>query len=614
MPLSENATMTLVRCAAIVTLAVCNFAPLTFAAEQTKTADEVERLIADLNRDDFLTREAANRELQQLARHPERAEEIARSVRQALAAVDLNYEARRRLERLSRRLPPTALRPPDIGDDELDRLVADLDGGDYADRVGAAARLAMLVEVPAGACRTIQRLRPLRRSPALSRQTRERIDPLWDRAQLVWLTSPPAAWQWPAVGQEEIEYWLDLLTRPAPPAADNAALEESRARLERRRRLSDREIAREELLALLVRDDQTARVKAALDVRLADAALDADARHRLEELSGWARPWLAVEGWNEHKLASLLELPVGVPYQAPMAPRAALFDQVNEQVAHCVSDAALRPGDYPVGVFFPHPSALRSDWQFVLFNLPTPRGRLAYHYQLKLHRDDRLADLSERTLARLAAEKRPLTQAEFIMLASLDAHAVSRFAGKYLAEIGDPPPTDREREQRAGRGSPHTSLCNLLVEIGTHEAVPGILQAIRSGKLKASATDNSADWPWVAVLTILANDPAADAQRILSELLDRTDPLAPGEGLRCDLGATAAAILLALHGQPLEKFGLELIETPILAEYGAVGYRFNPPQMRQRVIDWWREDAKSTVERSTGPAAANNLRLNEENP
>jgi hypothetical protein len=245
-----------------------------------------------------------------------------------------------------------------------------------------------------------------------------------------------------------------------------------------------------------------------------------------------------------------------------------------------------------VGVLFPHPSPIQSESQFIIFSFPTPRARLAYHYQIEHNRDGRLPQLSERTLARLAAEKRPLKYAEFVMLASLDAHAVSRFAGKYLAEMGDPTPADRQREEKAGRGSPHSSLCNMLVEIGTHEAVPGIIEAIRKGKLGKPNGPSSPNWPWVAVLTILASDPGPDADRILPDLISRTDPLITGDEIRSDVGATAAAILVNLHGVPLEKFGLELVDDAMLSEYGGIGYRFNPPEMRQRVLDWWKKEQR----------------------
>ncbi len=59
----------------------------------------------------------------------------------------------------------------------------------------------------------------------------------------------------------------------------------------------------------------------------------------------------------------------------------------------------------------------------------------------------------------------------------------------------------------------------------------------------------------------------------------------------CDVGATAAAILVDLHKVALEKFGLEQAEDPLLAEFGGIGYRFNPPEMRRKVLEWWRQKA-----------------------
>jgi len=222
---------------------------------------------------------------------------------------------------------------------------------------------------------------------------------------------------------------------------------------------------------------------------------------------------------------------------------------------------------------------------------------MAYHYRIKSQPERRLPELSERTLVRLAAEKRPLKQAELLMLPSLDAHAVSRFAGKYLAAVGDPPPPDKQQEDRAGRGSPYESFCNLLVEIGKHEAVPGILGAIKSGALKkpAAASPNrpQGDWRWVAALAILASDPGPDADRILPDLISRTDPLVLNGDSPCDVGATAAAILVDLHHIEVEKFGLEQADDPLLAEFGGIGYRFNPPEMRQKVLDWWSQRQKS---------------------
>lgn len=558
---------------------------------------DLAKLIGTLGDDDYESRQHAAEQLVERAKQMEHHQPVAHAVRAALDRADTPYEARRQLEHLSHSLPQVkAESTTKISDEELDHLVAMLDGDTYGARIGAAARLAALVERPSFACRVVERLRPLRRTPTLSRQTRDHIERIWDKAQLVWLSSDPTTWQWTKVGDEQIGQWIDLLVRPLPPPPVAGSLQETRARLERQRRLTQRDAAQGDLLALLARDEETARVRAAIDLRLAAGHLDGDAQQRLDDLVNWTKPWLSVELWTERKVTSILELPLGEAFQPPMAPKPTLFDRADGRFVHCVSDAALRPRDYPREVFFPHPSVLKSDSQFVIFVLPTPRSRLAYHYRIKTNRDQRLPELSERTLTRLADEKRPLTQAELLMLTSLDAHAVSRFASKYLVAVGDPPPPDKQQEERAGRGSPYESFCNLLVEIGTHEAVPGMLQAIMAGKLKKpvarSADRPQADWRWIALLAILASDPGPDADRILPDLIPRTDPLILNGDSPCDVGATAAAILVDLHGVPVEKFGLDLADDSLLAEFGGIGYRFNPPEMRQTVLDWWKQRSR----------------------
>ncbi|HEV3344005.1 MAG TPA: hypothetical protein VG125_26760 [Pirellulales bacterium] len=581
----------------IAALAVGVTPPSNGGEPEPASNAQLVQLVDELGNDDFQTRQQAAERLAELATDAERRDGLARLVQAALERVDTPYEARRQLQQLAPLLPQVkAETPADVSDVELDQLIGMLDGDTYGERIGAAARLASLVERPAFACRIVERLRPLRRGPTLSRQTRQRLEPIWDKAQLTWLSSDPRTWRFSPVAQEQIDQMLHLLVRPLPPPAAAESLQETRARLERKRRLSQREAAQGDLLALLVRDDQTSRVKAAVDERLAAGQIDDDARQRLGDLAEWMRTWLAVELWTERKVTSILELPVGVPYESPMAPRPTLFDRCDGRVAHCTSDAVLGPRDYPVGVLFPHPSFLRSDSQFVIFDLPTPRSRLAYHYRIKTKRDERLPELSERTLARLAAEKRPMKQAELLMLPSLDAHAVSRFAAKYLPAVGDPLPPDKLQEEQAGRGSPYENLCNMLVEIGTHEAVPGILNAIKSGSLAkptAKPGKPQGDWRWVAALAILASDPGPDADRILPDLIGLTDPLVLNGESACDVGATAAAILVDSHHVTLEKFGLEQADDPLLAEFGGIGYRFNPPEMRRKVQEWWRQQKQA---------------------
>ncbi|HEX5444557.1 MAG TPA: hypothetical protein VFW87_12030, partial [Pirellulales bacterium] len=459
------------------------------------------------------------------------------------------------------------------------------------------------------ACQVITRLRPRLRERKFSADARRRAEPIWQDARRIWLTSDPSHWRLPPVPDGEIRRRLDALVLPLPPLAEPPAQEpsgsklrsqplagNSRARLERKRRLANREMAEADLLDLLVRDDLTGAVLSAIEERLAAGRIDGDARQRLAQLALWTRPAIVVEHWQDKQLTSVDRLLVGVPLAASperaellgklAAERPTLFDRADNQLAHCANSDVLPRGDYPVGVFFPHPSPIGSG-VFVLQSLSSPRRRLAYEYLVKLPPAQRLAEISQQTLDRLLAQRRPLRQAELVMLELLDERAVSRFAGKYLPSVGDPPPPDRERESRAGRGSPYPNLCGLLAEIGTHEAVPGILSAIRSGKLPRATGQAPDNWPWIAVLTILARDAEPTDERLLGELIANQQPLRLASSHPCDVGATAAAILLAMHDIPPEKFGLESAGDPILAEFGGPGYRFTTPDMRQKVLDWW---------------------------
>ena len=121
---------------------------------------------------------------------------------------------------------------------------------------------------------------------------------------------------------------------------------------------------------------------------------------------------------------------------------------------------------------------------------------------LKIGESKRFVELSRRTLDNLLAQKRPLKEAELMMLEHLDAVAVSRFASGYLAAHGDPEPPDRLAERRTGRGSPYQSLCCLLVERGTRDAAPGLLAAIEAKRFPPLAGEGACAWHWLAALAI----------------------------------------------------------------------------------------------------------------
>src|SRR5581483_3855094 len=137
------------------------------------------------------------------------------------------------------------------------------------------------------------------------------------------------------------------------------------------------------------------QVKAALEKRLADGQLANDAQTRLTAVLDWTRPAMTAEFWQSGRHLGIQHMIVGVPHFPQGARRASHFDSIDDQTAHCVSGNSLSPGDYPVGVFFPHPLTLEACFQLV--NLPTPRKRMAYEYYVKRDESLRRAEISQRT-------------------------------------------------------------------------------------------------------------------------------------------------------------------------------------------------------------------------
>ncbi|HUY88381.1 MAG TPA: hypothetical protein VMV10_06580 [Pirellulales bacterium] len=573
-----------------------SLAPMAAAAEP-RPAPNIAALIGQLDAPRFEIRQRAAASLAELSQEPAQQEPLAKAIHEVLLQPDTSFEVRSRLEPLLKKLPPTEPPVPlDISTEEIDRLIARLDAGKYAERLGAAARLKWLVTRPRIACEVMTRLKGFVADPKLSAEARKGLQPIWDASRQTWLTSDPKSWKLPPISAQEIDRWLDVLSLPAPP--------EDAAPAARKARALRQEQAQQELLDALVRDDYLPQTKAAIEARLATAELDMVARGRLEKLIEWTRPAMVAEYWEEKHHLGIQHLLIGEPSQSRGAERPSYFDRIDDRVAHCVSGNSLKPGDYPVGVLFPHPNALRANAQFHLVNLPTPRRRLAYEFSSKANETVRLAALSERTLAAIAAEKRPLGEAELAMLHELDAGAVSRFVGGYFLNVGDPVPPDRAEQNHMGRASGYANVCNLLVEIGTPDALPGLLAAIDAKKFAAPTAESPENWPWIAALSIAERDEGPKSDAWLAGLIERTDPLriegdsAPGAGPP-ELGATAAAILLARYKEPLNDFGLESAEDRMLAEFGAPGYRFVLPEGRRKVLRWQADRKPPIAQRST---------------
>ncbi|HEV3005392.1 MAG TPA: hypothetical protein VGX78_13080, partial [Pirellulales bacterium] len=502
-------------------------------------------------------------------------------------------------ERLAEALPKYVPQPPaELPPGELDRLIGQLDANFFGVRLGAANRLKWLVARPPWACAVIERLKVRRRDPRLSAEVRQRIEPIWDAARRTWLASEPATWQLRDVSDAEIRCWIDDLAAPAAPADGPATAATQAAE-------AARQAAQQELLDLLVRDEYLPRVKTALEERLAAGNFDSAAEARFSDLLEWTRPMLVSEFWSqqlgiEHR--SVQYLRVGEKNYVPGAANPCLFDYVDDRTAHCVIGNNLKPGNYRVGVLFPHPRPFGADadGQFRLVNLPTPRRRMAYEYYLKLSEAERFAELCRRTLDDLLAQKRPLKEAELVMLEKFDAVAVSRFACDYLPALGDPEPPDRAAERKTGRASPYMNLCNLLVEHGTRHAMPGLLRAMAAKRFPPLKGEENCDWPWLAALAIAQRDPwpttdvpGDDSLPAIDDwlagLIERTDRLSTEGEWPPELGATAAAILLERHLIDGGRLGVEPAGDHLIAEVGGPNSRFTSPAGRQKVIDWWRE-------------------------
>ncbi len=551
----------------------------SLAAEEA--LHQAAQLIEQLDDARFEVRQRAAAHLEQLAERKENQRPLAQAIQEILLKSETSFEVRSQLELLLKKLPATALPvPPDnVTPEQIRQLVQQLDAGKYSERLGAAARLRWFITRPELACETMTLLKHVQADASLSPEARKQLQAIADAARQVWLTSDPKDWRLPVVSDGEIQGWLDDLT--AEPPGEDASPAERKAVAARQ------EAAQQELYDLLARDDYLPRIKAALEQRLARIEMDDAARVRLETLFNLTRPAMVAEYWEEKHHLGIQHLLVGVPSQSAGARRPSHFDRIDDQTAHCVSGNSLSAGDYPVGVLFPHPEPIRANSQFHLVNLPTPRRRMAYEYFVKTDEATRLRELSERTLARILAERRPLSEAEFCMVQQLDEGAVSRFAGPYFMAVGDPIPPDREAEHRAGRASACVNLCQVLAEIGTREALEGLQTAIKEKRFNEPTPELPENWPWIAALAIAERHPDPKDDPWLASLIERTDPLRLEGDRPPELGATAAAILLMRHHVPLGRFGLESAEDRMLAESGAPGYRFVAAEMRQKVLRWW---------------------------
>ncbi|MBX7073910.1 MAG: hypothetical protein K1X71_12245 [Pirellulales bacterium] len=569
--------------------------PPSNAASDSAIA-EIPELLRQLDSNDFDARQSATARLSAIADLEEVQQSTADALGAALVTGELSFDARSRLAPLLKRLPaPAAPTSPLPLAGDITQLVAQLNDDSAARRASAQARLRWIASQPQANSEALAAIKAGLGSPTIDSSTRRMLRDLLDTARGVWLASDPKDWRLPPVSDEQLTAWLDALIQVRP--------NEPRWSLQQ-------DAAQQELVDLLARDEYLDRVRHGVEERIARPGITPDAARRLEAVLDWARPTLVAEYWQGPQHVSIQFLFVGVPSVPEGAQRASHFDFVDDERAHCVSGNSLSPGDYPIGVFFPHPQ--QGSAQFHLVNLATPRRRMAYEYLIRGDDAQRAAAITRRTLDHILATKKPLSQSELLMLEELDDGQVSAFTGKYFMAVDDShyPPAEG---QFVGNVSRLQNVCCMLARSGRHDAVPGLLAAIQAKRFFDPPAQAPWDWPWIAALCIAVHDPWPEVDPWLFSLVERDDPLmrrpaaAPSEPTPAtsedprpepekltapELGATAAAILLNRAGIPPTVFGLEVLMYSPLASLDCPGAYWRDAKGRQRLTQWWKERQK----------------------
>jgi hypothetical protein len=518
----------------------------------------------------FTIRQQAVDGLEHLARKPEQALVLAPQLQQLALDESISFEVRSRLEQLLRHLPACPPSPPEASPAEIERLLDLLDDDSFAVRSGAARRLHWLAKNPAMLCPLLATVHARLIDPRLPPAEREEIGSVWTKIHGLWLLSDSANWKLPPVTKSQIATWIDDLAQ--------------RARAGEEDNWPPHDTARRELLDLLARPDTAAATAQALATRLADPQLDATDAERLQAVYDWTRPALVAEYWEGQRNLGIQHLLVGVPSLPAGAQAASHFDRVDDHVAHCLSGNSLSPGDYPVGVAFPHPR--QPGAFFHLVNLPTTQRRLAYEFLVDDQNEfGRLAEISRRTLAALLAAGRTLDDEQITMLDQLDAAAVSRFVGAYFLAVPD---TVREdAEGPFGALSRHGLICLWLAQHGTAEALHGLVDAAVGHRFAEPDSQRPFRLPWITALAIARRESGSDVDAWLAAQIERTESLELGAA--ADVGATAAALLLARHGQSPHEFGIAPVESDALERLNLEPQRFVSAEDRAAAINWSRE-------------------------
>jgi len=576
---------------------VCGAEPARDVMSLSAARRTVAELVRQLDADEFAIRQRAAQRLAELAAPPT-APAAAAALWEVWVSPVVSFEVRSQVRPLVRRLPrprvPKELSPnPAAVANLVDGTVSDA----FAKRLGAAARIHWLLDRPEWIVPLMMELESRLDGGRLSASDRRGVEKLWRQAHGAWLLSEPGGAALPKISEAQLRGWIRKLSTPTPADFEG-------------RVYPPYEQVRRRLLDCLARDDLLPTTKALLEEAVSLPSNDAEAAQRIEAVLDWTRPamvaefWQATEShasgqlWSHH--LGIQHLLVGVPSIPAGAERASHFDAINDRQAHCVSGNSLTPGDWPVGVAFPHPSQEMAFFQLV--NLPTPRRRMAYEHYVQFDESQRLAEISRRTVDRFLEDKRRLTDREVRMLELLDCRAVSRFAPTYFQQIDDRAfesdnPLPREvGSLPAGELSHHASICVLLAAFGTREAIPGLLEAIADHRFLAPTPDAPYQVPWIAALAIARRDPWPKLDPWLAGLIELDHPLRLGDAPLPELGATAAAILAGRHSTAATDLGISPVVDEFMQQVGCPPFRFVDDNIRATVLNWWASLERDTAE------------------
>jgi hypothetical protein len=486
---------------------------------------------------------------------------------------------------------------------DIASLLKQLASDRYLARASAMQRIAAAVHDSANIRDVYRTLKNAAADATNTVDTRVAVSALLDVARYTWLTSRAENEDRPP-SEQQMAQWVNALI--AAEGRDGGAINNS----ERRKTSITRAAAEWELVDALTYDSCASAVRRAIEkARRQD--LDDDAAARLGRLEAWTRPGLVVEYWQRRHISAIQYFLVGVPSAAPGSARQTRFDKVTSDVAVCGSGNAFSPGEYPLGVAFPHPRQQAAFFHFV--SLPTARERLLYQYEVKFESEqERLRAITTRTLAPALAASRALDDAQLWLLGQLDQPTVARLLNEYFAEVPDKPFDLSElAPMLTDVSSVHRTACLMLALDGSYEVLPALVECAKGKRALGLSTDEPQAIPWIAALAIATRQPWQGVDSWLADLVPLSDRICFGQEQQGDIGATAAAMLLARNGQQPESFGLiareplrrgllDRFESPINADYrrrmfedrmfkqlGVTPYHFATSSGRADVTAWW---------------------------